>query len=48
MTQYFSHAGMTLTILETDTFQSVENFEYRICDVNYNFVSRCRKKDEVN
>ena len=41
-----------LAILKIKVFQGIENFctefEYWICDVNYNFVSQCRNFCEVN
>ena len=44
-----------LTILKIRLFQSIKNFEYRFCDVNYNFVevnckfvSQFRKNNQVN
>ena len=37
---------LKLAILEIKFFQSIENFEYRICDVIYNFVSQSRKNSD--
>ena len=34
---------LKLAILKIEVFQSIENFEYRICHVIHNFVSQCQK-----
>ena len=45
---HLSSLLQNLAILKIEVFQSIENFENRICDVNYFFLSQCRKNYKVD